>query len=66
MKSIKEKAKEYGKAMLTDWGVVSTERIEGFEAGADYVLGEIENQLDEFYSFEDSLMVIRVIEQLKK
>ena len=33
MKSIKEKAREYGKANLTNWGVMSTERIEGFEEG---------------------------------
>ena len=46
MKSIKEKAKEYGKATLTDWGVVSTERVEGFKAGANYVLEQLEEFLN--------------------
>jgi hypothetical protein len=45
MKSIKEKSEEYGEANLTNWGVVSTERVEGFETGANYVTDEIEKIL---------------------
>lgn len=37
-----------------------------FEAGANYVLDEIEKLLDEFTNYEDSLIIGRVIEQLKK
>lgn len=63
MKSIKEKAEESS----LGYDEVQAYAIgRGFVLGANYVLGEIENQLDEFHSFEDSLMVIRVIEQLKK
>ena len=37
-----------------------------FIQGANYVLREIEKLLDEFSNFEDSLIIRRVIEQLKK
>ena len=59
MKSIKEKAEEFAhKQPLMS--------RKGFEAGANYVLGEVEKQLDEFTNYEDSLIVRRIIEQLKK
>ena len=69
MKSIKEKAEEYDRVVeriSANESIVDVSGREQFEAGANYVLEQIENQLDEFHSFEDSLMVIRVIEQLKK
>lgn len=62
MKSIKEKADEYGKVNLTDWGVVSTERVEGFEAGANYVLDAVEEATN--ICFDEELR--NVIQQLKK
>ena len=69
MKSIKEKAEERAPYTKTDSWVRIKAAINAqtsFEAGANYVLEQIENLLDEFHSFEDSLMLIRVIEQLKK
>ena len=65
MKSIKEKANEYAKDYLFSPLPQRAPNVH-FEAGANYVLDEIEKQLDEFSSFEDSLIVRRVIEQLKK
>ena len=65
MKSIKEKAEE-NLEQNKDEILCVYDRYAGFVDGADYVLDEIENQLDEFHSFEDSLMVRRVVEQLKK
>lgn len=63
MKSIKEKAKE----VQIGYDDIQAPAIgTGFVTGANYVLEEIEKQLDEFSSFEDSLIVRRVIEQLKK
>ena len=63
MKSIKEKAEESS----LEYDEVQALAIgRGFVLGANYVLEQIEKQLDEFSSFEDSLMIIRVIEQLKK
>ena len=77
MKSIKEKSEEYG---YTNWQ--SDEYHDGAseglefdpightqttsEAGANYVPEQIERKLDEFSNFEDSLIVRRLIEQLKK
>ena len=65
MKSIKEKAEEYTKDYLFS-PVPQKVPNEHFEAGANYVLEEIENLLDEFSNYEDSLIISRVIEQLKK
>ena len=39
---------------------------EACEYGAKAVLGEIENSLQEFTNYEDSLIIRRIIEQLKK
>lgn len=72
MKSIKEKSENLypdKKVVLARGNTcLSCGRVkrESFEAGANYVLEEIEKLLDEFFSFEDSLIVRRVIEQLKK
>jgi hypothetical protein len=65
MKSIKEKSNEYAKEYLFS-PVPQKAPNEHFEAGANYVLEEIENLLDEFSNYEDSLIISRVIEQLKK
>lgn len=62
MKSIKEKAEEN----CIKYGNLGNVAYQEFEEGANYVLEEIEKLLDEFSNFEDSLMVRRVIEQLKK
>jgi len=75
MKNIKEKAEEYGKVNLTDWGVVSTERVEGFEAGANYALDAIEEFIDNKYFGSNAAEMFykdlkanihKFIEQLKK
>jgi hypothetical protein len=73
MKSIKEKAKEYGllnpdihyDADGNTYDDVDKPSVD-FEAGANYVIEQIEKQLDEFSNFEDSLIVRRLIEELKK
>ena len=73
MKSINEKAVEYGKDLYKRNGSLLN-RCRGcyahfsssYEAGANYVLEQIEKQLDEFSDFDDSLIIRRVIEQLKK
>ena len=69
MKSINEKAEERAPYTKTD----SLNRIKAainaqtsFEAGANYVLDEIENSLQEFTNYEDSLIIRRIIEELKK
>lgn len=62
MKSIKEKAQEVKTELLLNRANIP----EIYEAGANYVLGEVEKQLDEFTNYEDSLIVRRIIEQLKK
>lgn len=68
MKSIREKAEEYGKANLTAWGVISTERVEGFEAGANYVLDEIEEIINHPLRFVTSDKTIEegMIEEISK
>lgn len=81
MKTIKETSKEWcsehsnkGCKEQCDgcWQVESAFGCEqhnmelAYEAGANYVLDEIEKQLDEFSNLEDSLIVRRVIEELKK
>ena len=74
MKSINEKSFELFPEMQTDsddWDVIEEQcdrddQKKAFAKGANYVLEEIEKLLDEFSNFEDSLMVRRVIEQLKK
>lgn len=81
MKSIKVKAKEWcgehsnkgcteqceGCWQLKQaWGCEQHNMETAYEAGANYVLEEIEKQLDEFSDFDDSLIIRRVIEQLKK
>ena len=67
MKSIKEKAEEVfpGHCNATTDDSNLKKRI-GFIAGANYVLDEIENSLQEFSNHEDSLIISRIIEQLKK
>lgn len=65
MKSIKETANEYAKDYLFSPLPQRAPNIH-FEAGANYVLSEIERLLDDFSNFEDSLIVRRVIEELKK
>ena len=65
MKSIKEKAEEFNKIIRVineSESIVSTQGSKMFEAGANYVLEEIEKLLDEFTNYEDSLIVRRVIE----
>ena len=63
MKPIKEKAED----IQLGYDDIQAPAIgRGFVLGANYVLEEIEKQLDEFSNFEDSLIVRRVIEQLKK
>lgn len=69
MKSIKEKAEERAPYTKEDsWNRIKAaiNAQTSFEAGANYVLEEIEKLLDEFTNYEDSLIVRRVIEQLKK
>jgi len=70
MKSINKRAEEYGKVNLTNWGVVSTERVEGFEAGANYVLDAIEkltnNQNWCAFPKQSHKELKELIEQLKK
>ena len=61
MKSIKEFATEYAQDKY-----LPVQTSQAVKAGANYVLEEIEKLLDEFTNYEDSLMVIRIIEQLKK
>lgn len=76
MKSIKEQANEYadnhgfrvpydGSDNFYDDVDVKASK-EGFMAGANAVLEEIENSLQEFSNYEDSLIISRIIEQLKK
>lgn len=61
MKSIKEKAEEN----CIKYGNLGNVAYQEFEAGANYVIEQIEKRLDEFSNFEDSLIVRRVIKQLK-
>ena len=72
MKSIKEKASEYSFVnkgidetgnYYEDYSVV---KLDGFIAGANYVLEQIEDSLQEFSNYEDSIIISRIIEQLKK
>ena len=46
-------------------GDANEEKREGFEAGANYVLEQIDKQLVEFSNFEDTLIISRIIKQLK-
>jgi hypothetical protein len=78
MKSIKEKAEEaernthplFESIRESDGKPVSVydqnDMINMYEAGANYVLEQIENSLQEFSNYEDSLIISRIIEQLKK
>lgn len=67
MKSIKEKAKEYAKTMHTDQTLIEIVG-EDFEAGANYVLEQVENLLKDkntgLVEMWDKLMTL--VEQLKK
>jgi hypothetical protein len=65
MMSIKEKSNEYAREYLFSPLPKSAPNVH-FEEGANYVLEQIEKQLGEFSNFEDSLIVRRVIEELKK
>ena len=72
MESIKEKAEDLypdKKVVLARGNTcLSCGRVkrESFEAGANYVLEQIDKQLVEFSNFEDTLIISRIIEQLKK
>lgn len=78
MKSIREKAKEAKRNIHPLFESIrestgepvsvydQNDMIDMFEAGANYVIEQIEKQLDEFTNYEDSFIVRRVIEQLKK
>ena len=73
MKSIKEKAEEYAKTKHTNKNLIKIVSWD-FEAGTNYVLGEIENVIKSdrilghpFPSLEMRYnQIISVIEQLKK
>ena len=69
MKSIKEKAEEYHRVIRVlnkHSTIVDTQCSEMFVNGANYVLEVVENALEEFSNYEDSLIIRRVIQQLKK
>jgi len=61
MKSIDEFATDYAQDKY-----MPVQTSQALKVGANYVLEEIEKLLDEFTNYEDSLIVRRVIEQLKK
>jgi len=73
MKSIKEKSFELFPEMQTDsddWDVIEEQcdrddQRKAFAKGANYVLDAIEKSLQEFSNYEDSLIISRIIEQLK-
>lgn len=67
MKSIKEKSLEVfpEHCNYTTSSDNRRKRI-GFVTGANYVLEQFENSLQEFSNYEDSLIISRIIEQLKK
>lgn len=48
------------------WGCEQYNMELAYKAGANYVLEQVEKQLDEFSNLEDSLIVRRVFEQLKE
>ncbi len=69
MATIKEKAHEIGweyskhydpAACRQEWCEMAARE------GANYALEQIENSLQEFSNYEDSLIISRIIEQLKK
>ena len=68
IKSVKEKAHEIGWVYSKHYDPIAC-RQEWCEMAAresaNYVLEEVEKQLDEFSNFDDSLIIRRVIEQLK-
>lgn len=64
--SIKEKAEELTEKRIELSKQESIVYFQGFEVGANYVLDEIENSLQDFSNYEDSLIISRIIEQLKK
>lgn len=74
MKSIREKSFELFPEMQTesdDWDVIEEQcdrddQRKEFMKGANYVLDAIEKSLQEFSNYEDSLIISRIIEQLKK
>lgn len=61
MKSINEFATEYAQDKY-----LPVQTSQAVKAGANYVLEQIDKQLVEFSNFEDSLIISRIIEQLKK
>jgi hypothetical protein len=73
MRSIEEKSFELFPEMQTDsddWDVIEEQcdrddQRKAFAKGANYVLDEIEKSLQEFSNYEDSLIISRIIEQLK-
>lgn len=72
MKSIKEISHDIGwnstkVPMLYDRDACRQEWCEiAAMSGANYVLRQIENSLQEFSNYEDSLIISRIIEQLKR
>jgi uncharacterized protein YbcV (DUF1398 family) len=78
MKSIREKAEEAERNTHPLFETIKestgepvsvydqNDMISMFEAGANYVIDEIEKSLQEFSNYEDSLIISRIIEQLKK
>lgn len=65
MKTIKEKAEIYLKEE-DDEILCVYDRYAGFVDGANYALKEIENCLNEFDNYNDSLIIARIIKELKK
>ena len=63
MKSIKEKAEE---SSLGYDEVQAPAISRGFVLGTNYVLNEIEKSLQEFSNHEDSLIISRIVKQLRK
>ena len=63
MVTIKEKAEEYTSDITNP--VTNNAAFLAYKAGANYVLEVVENALEEFSNYEDSLIVRRIIKQLK-
>ena len=60
MKSINEFATEYAQDKY-----LPVQTSQAVKAGAYYVLEQIDKQLVEFSNFEDTLIISRIIKQLK-
>lgn len=67
MKSIKEKADEFAIINKNSFGYIMQEHVDGFKAGANYVLGEVEMLLNSQRFVDDpSQELYKLIKQLKK